>query len=338
MASVRYAVQSLARGRRGAVSTLVVEQVKPSVVDIGVFAHNEAKNIRNVLRSLTVREGGPWTSRRILVFSSSEDGTNEAVEEFAQADQRVCLVREQTRRGKAASINRFLQSSNADICVVLSADVVPDEGAVDALVGALRDPRVGLVGAAVVPTNTANTFFGFVSHLMWRLHSRFGKVGEMIAFRRELVPSIAETTSVDEAFVQMVVGNKGMKTACVHNAVVWNRGPDNIVDFMRQRSRIFSGHVKLALQFGAKMPTMDGGFVKNAAGFAVQEGGKIRRRAGLSVWKATVWLALAATLEALARLDGITSLTLKGEETVWKQVRSGRSPLGVDVQDPGGAA
>lgn len=302
-----------------------------------MFAHNEAKNIRNVLRSLTAR-GGSRTPRKISVFSSSEDGTNEAVAEFEQADRRVCLVREQTRQGKAASINRFLRSSDADICVVLSADVVPDEGAVDALVRALRDPCVGLVGAAVVPTNPANTFFGFVSHLLWRLHGRFGKVGEMIAFKRELVPSMVETTSVDEAFAQMIVRNKGMKTMCVPDAVVWNGGPDNIADFMMQRSRIFAGHVKLASQLGGKVPTMDGRFVRDAAGFAFQESEKIKRRAGLSVWKMAVWLILAATLEALSRVGGVVSLILKGEDTVWKQVRSGRSPLYTNGSDLVGAA
>ncbi|MDG6919931.1 MAG: glycosyltransferase [Nitrososphaerota archaeon] len=336
---MRYAVQPAGRGRRGPVPTLVVEQVsKSSTVDIGVFAHDEVKNIRNVLRSLMATQAGSGARRRISVFSSSKDGTNEAVEELAHADRRVRLVREQTRQGKAASINLFLQSSAADICVVVSADVVPDEEAVDALVGALSNPTVGLAGATVIPTNPADTFFGFVSHLLWRLHGRFGKVGEMIAFKRGLVPSITGTTSVDEAFVQAAVGNKGMKTACVPDAVVWNGGPDNIVDFMRQRSRIFSGHVKLALQFGAKMPTMDSGFVKNAAGFAVQESGKIRRRAGFSVWKGAVWLALAATLEVLARFYGIVSLALKGEDTVWKQVRSGRAPLGTNGSDPVGAA
>ncbi|MDG6982838.1 MAG: glycosyltransferase [Nitrososphaerota archaeon] len=303
------------------------------MVDIGIFAHNEAKNIRNVMRPLMAREADSGAPRRISVFSSSEDGTNEAVEEFARADRRVHLVKEQTRQGKAASIDRFLRSSDADICVVLSADVIPDEGAVDALVGALNDPRVGLAGAAVIPTNAANTFFGFVSHLLWCLHGRFGKVGEMIAFKREFAPSISQATSVDEAFIQVIVGSRGMKTLCAPGAVVWNRGPDNAVDFLTQRSRIFSGHLKLALEHGRKIPTMDRRFIRDAIGFAVQESARIRRSTRLPVWKTTIWLILAATLEAFARLGGVVSLAVKGEDTVWTQIRSGRAPVGTEGED-----
>lgn len=328
MASARAALDPTGRGRRGSVPALAVEQVpKPSTVDVGVFAHNEAANISNALLSLAAGRIDAGKLRRMLVFSSSFDGTNEIVDDLARSDGRIALVRERTRDGKAASVNRFLKSSDADICVVLSADVVPDIGAVDALVEALDDPEVGLAGATVVPTNSAETFFGYVSHLLWGLHGRFGKVGEMIAFRRCLVPEIADTTSVDEAFVQVVVSRKGKGAVCVPDAVVWNRGPGNVSDFMRQRSRIFAGHMKLATELGAKVPTMDYGFFKDAVRLAVQESDRVRRRSGIPAWKAAAWLVLAGFLEAMARIEGALTLVTSGEQTVWKQVPSGRSPF-----------
>ncbi|MDG7012783.1 MAG: glycosyltransferase [Nitrososphaerota archaeon] len=328
MTSVRAALDLAGRGRRGPFAALAVEHVaRSSTVDVGVFAHNEAANIRNVLLSLTAQRILPTSLRKVLVFSSSYDGTNEVVDELARRDSRIILVRERTRDGKAASVNRFLKSSDADICVVLGADVVPDIGAVDALVEALNDPGVGLVGATVVPTNRANAFFGYVSHLLWGLHGRFGKVGEMIAFRRCLVPGIADTTSVDEAFVQVIVSRKGKRAVCVPDAVVWNRGPGNVSDFMRQRSRIFAGHMKLAAELGAKVPTMDYGFFKDAVRLAVRESDRVRRRSGIPAWKAAAWLVLAGFLEAAARVEGVLTLVTSGEQTVWKQVPSGRSPF-----------
>ncbi|MDG6919834.1 MAG: glycosyltransferase [Nitrososphaerota archaeon] len=328
MASARAALDPTGRGRRGSFPALAVEQVaRSTTVDVGVFAHNEVGNISNALLSLTAGRIDAGKLRRVLVFSSSFDGTNEVVDELARRDGRIALVREMTRDGKAASVNRFLKSSDADICVVLSADVVPDIGAVDALVEALDDPEVGLAGATVVPTNRAETLFGYVSHLLWGLHGRFGKVGEMIAFRRCLVPGIADTTSVDEAFVQVVVSRKGKRAVCVPDAVVWNRGPGNISDFMRQRSRIFAGHMKLAAELGAKVPTMDYGFFKDAVRLAVQESDRVRRRSGIPAWKAAAWLVLAGFLEAAARVEGVLTLVTSGEQTVWKQVPSGRSPF-----------
>ena len=328
MASARAALDPMGRNRRGHSSALAVEQAtRQTTIDVGVFAHNEAANIRNALLSLTAQSAVLSKPRRVLVFSSSVDGTNEVVDELAQRDSRIILVRERTRDGKAASVNRFLKSSDADICVVLSADVVPDIGAVDALVEALNDPGIGLVGATVVPTNRANVFFGYVSHLLWGLHGRFGKVGEMIAFRRCLVPGIADTTSVDEAFVQVVVSRKGKRAACVPDAIVWNRGPGNVSDFMRQRSRIFAGHMKLAAELGAKVPTMDYGFFKAAVRLAVQESDRVRRHSGIPAWKAAAWLVLAGFLEAAARVEGVLTLATSGEQTVWKQVPSGRLPF-----------
>ena len=328
MASARAVLDPTGRARRGSFPALAVAQAaRQTTVDVGVFAHNEAANIRNALLSLMAQRTVPSKLRRVLVFSSSVDGTNEVVEELARRDSRIILVRERTRDGKAASVNRFLKSSDADICVVLSADVVPDIGAVDALVEALDDPGIGLVGATVVPTNRANAFFGYVSHLLWGLHGRFGKVGEMIAFRRRLVPGIADTTSVDEAFVQVVVSRKGKRAECVPDAVVWNRGPGNVSDFMRQRSRIFAGHMKLAADLGARVPTMDYGFFKDAVRLAVQESDRVRRRSGIPAWKAAAWLVLAGFLEAVARVEGALMLVTSGERTVWKQVPSGRSPF-----------
>lgn len=308
-------------------------------VDVGVFAHNEEKNIGNVLRSLAAETVFRNKLGRIFVYSASDDGTDSIVRQLSHVDRRLTLRNEIGRRGKAAAINDFLRESTAETCVVLSADVIPTHGAVELLNAALLDDSVGLAGATVLPTNPRSEFFGFVSHLVWGIHRRFEKVGEMIAFRHDLVQLISDSTSVDEACIQAVVSMKSKRVVCVPDAVVLNRGPDNILDFLAQRSRIFSGHMALARSSRYRVSTMQPGFLLKALKLSIVETRRIANAGHASTMKAVLWLLLAATLESAARFIGAFKLFTSGEQTAWSTIPSTKLPLGSPkTEQPGGRA
>ncbi|MDZ7697215.1 MAG: glycosyltransferase family 2 protein [Deltaproteobacteria bacterium] len=141
-----------------------------------------------------------------------------------------------------------------------SADTVPEAGAIDKLVAPLAVPNVGMTGGRPVPVNTPDTFMGYSAHLMWSLHHlialRSPKLGELIAFRN-IIPKIPEDTAVDEASIEALITQAGYKLHYVPDAVVRNKGPDSIKDFLRQRRRISAGHQYLAAKQGYRVSTTD---------------------------------------------------------------------------------
>ena len=67
------------------------------------------------------------------------------------------------------------------------------------------------------------------------------KCGEMVAFRN-IIKRIPKFTAVDEAVIEGIFHRHNRKLAYAENAIVYNKGPETIKDFIRQRRRIASGH------------------------------------------------------------------------------------------------
>src|SRR5204863_6446333 len=133
------------------------------------------------------------------------------------------------------------------------------DGTIDALLRHFEDPTVGMVGGHPTPVNSETTFLGHAVHLQWRLHDRIAretpKLGEIVAFRN-VVPSIPLDTPVDEISIQALVEQLGYRLVYEPQAIVYNRGPTTVRDFLRQRRRIYAGHLRVADQQGYSAPTM----------------------------------------------------------------------------------
>lgn len=215
-------------------------------VSIGVIAHNEEKSINRLLDSLIRQKEERVRIREIVVVSSgSSDGTDKIVEDFCRADSRVRLVREPKRRGKSSAINLFLKGSRSGVNVLVSGDVVPEGDCIERVCSALVG-NIGIASVRIVPEDNGG-LLGRVIALEWMIHHQVSlrrpKFGEMVAFRG--IDRIAET-SVDEEFIGMLINNAGLGSVYVPEAVVRNCGPRTMKDFIKQRRRIYSGHLELS--------------------------------------------------------------------------------------------
>jgi cellulose synthase/poly-beta-1,6-N-acetylglucosamine synthase-like glycosyltransferase len=213
------------------------------------MAYNEERNIGRLLRALVEQRLSRAEIIEIFVVSSgSTDGTDGIVAEWEGRDPRITLIRQASRRGKASAINLFLERATGDVFVLESGDTVPAEDCVERLVAPFEDPGVGMTGARPVPVDDESTFMGFVVHMLWRLHHKLAlrhpKLGEMVAFRN-FVTSIPTDTAVDEASIEAIVVQRGLRLAYASDAVVRNKGASTVGDFLRQRRRIYAGHLWL---------------------------------------------------------------------------------------------
>lgn len=231
---------------------------------IGITAYNEAANIGNLLEHMLEQRLETVAVQEIIVVASGcTDQTEAIVQKFMGRDGRIRLLSQPRREGKASAMNLFIREAANDVMILCSADLQPEATAVEYLVAPFADPEVGMTGCHPVPVNDPETFMGFAVHLQWKLHHALNmsggfKGGEMVGFRR-LFARIPYHTAVDEASVEPIVRGQGYKVQYCPDAIVYNKGPENVADFLRQRRRIYAGHLELASVLGYKVSTMSGG-------------------------------------------------------------------------------
>jgi cellulose synthase/poly-beta-1,6-N-acetylglucosamine synthase-like glycosyltransferase len=294
--------------------------VKPTI-SFGICAYNEEKNIGNLLQSIQSQNTEKFQINQIFVISSAcRDKTDEITENFHAKDPRIELIKEPQRNGKAAAINLFLKVAKGDICILISADTVIPPNSLELVCSPFLNPKVGMTGGHPIPVNNPASFMGFVSKYIWELAHQLSlsdpKLGEYIAFRNVLREISAET-AVDEAFVEVEIKNKGYTIAYVPEAIVYNKGPATVKDFLKQRRRIYSGHLHL----------------KNTKNYKVSSMGvfklmKIVVRSIKPDWRFILWTPAAVFLEFYARCLGSYDFYVKKRNPYkWEMVPSTKATI-----------
>jgi biofilm PGA synthesis N-glycosyltransferase PgaC len=288
---------------------------------VGIMAYNEEANIAQAIATiLEQRLSCGHIAELIVVASGCEDRTCEIVADIARGDSHVRLIEQERREGKASAINLFIEAAQSPVLLMVSADVLVKEGTIDALLVHFVDPKVGMVGGHPTPVNPEGTFLGHAVHLQWRLHDRIArrspKLGEIVAFRN-VVPSIPRDTAVDEISIQALITQLGYKLVYEPQAVVYNRGPATISDFLRQRRRIYAGHLRVREQQAYSAPTMSGLRVSRAL---LGSGCFASPRAG-------VWSLGTVGLEVAARALGRYDIMRRRPQHIWEVCASTKDQI-----------
>jgi biofilm PGA synthesis N-glycosyltransferase PgaC len=232
---------------------------------VGITAHNEEGNIGQLLEAMLAQKlYKAEISEIIVVASGCTDRTVEIVQSYMARDPRIRLFVQERREGKTSAVNVFLQNARESICVLESGDTLPREDSVENLVRMFENPAVGMTGAQKVPVNTPDHIVGYLSHLRLKLEHQLcleiPRLGEMIAFRK-VFDHIPPDVAMDEAFVEALVIRRGLQVCYAPDAVVFNMGPDNLRDFIKQRRRNYAGHLYLKEKYGYRVSSLDTGRV-----------------------------------------------------------------------------
>lgn len=290
---------------------------------IGIAAHNEEANIGRLLQRLQAQQLTVVAPSEILVVSSgSTDRTDAIVGEWLTREPRLQLLVQPRREGKASAINLILRQARERVVVISSADLLPEVDAIEKLVAPFADPEVGMTSCRPVPVDDPDTFMGFCTHLLWNLHHQINlrsfKAGEMIAFRR-IFERIPYKTSVDEASIEPVIRGQGYGVRYVPDAIVYNKGPATVADFLRQRRRIYAGHLDVEQLLGYSVSTMSG---LKILGLLLRQLDWRPRR--------FVWTWGVVALEAYGRYLGRRDYRRRRDHSVWDIAASTKRLSGTD--------
>ena len=278
---------------------------------IGIMAHNEAANIGRLLELIRAQRTATVSIAEIVVVASGcTDETESIVCGQTRRDPRIRIVVQTHREGKASAINEFLRQTQEKIVVLCSADLLPAPDAIEQLVAPFKDPELGITCARPVPVNDPGTFMGFAAHMLWNLHHQVNlvafKAGEMIALRK-IFERIPYHTAVDEASIEPVIRGQGFSVLYVATALVYNKGPETVRDFLIQRRRIYAGHLAVRDLLGYSVSTMSG---RRVLGMVLRNL-DMRPRPFLWTWG-------VAAIEVYGRFLGFRDYKKRRDHSVWQ--------------------
>ncbi|MBI2621683.1 MAG: glycosyltransferase [Candidatus Levybacteria bacterium] len=281
-------------------------------ISIGVTSFNEEQNIERLIHSLLFQKLKSSSISEILVVSSgSTDQTNSIIKKIHKKNPKVKLITQKKRLGKASAVNLFLTSAKEDVVILSSADLLIPSDTIEKMIKPFKSKDIGIVGSRPIPVNDPKTFFGFASHLIWDLHHHISlnssKMGEFIAFRK-IFKRIPVTSAVDEASIEALIRGQGYKAYYVSNARVYNKGAENLREFIARRRRIYAGHLETKNKYSYKVSTISNSKIL----LALLKNFKFTRRF-------IIWTPLVIALEILSRFLGLIDYKFYPKKhTVWK--------------------
>src|SRR6266700_774787 len=292
--------------------------VKRVGCSIGIMAYNEEANIARTIHAVLAQHGPSILIEEVIIVASGcTDRTVPIVSEIAEREPRVILCVQEKREGKASAINLFLKKATSEVAVLIGADVIPEDSAIEQLCSPFLNPEIGMVGGRPVPVNDVSTFMGHAVHLLWRLHDRLArahpKLGEVIAFRN-VISGIPTNSAVDEISIQALISQLGYKLIYKPECIVYNKGPLTVRDFLKQRRRIYAGHLKVRSQQNYEASTMKiSPIIRQVIA---------TRDFTLSTPRQAIWTLGTIALEGYARIQGHYDYMRKKEHHIWQMVDS----------------
>ncbi len=284
-------------------------------ITIGVAAYNEEQNIKKFLESLLIQKLIKIIISQIVIVSSgSTDKTNEIVASFVSRYPFIKLIKQKKRLGKAAAVNVIIKNAKEDLIILSSADLLIKKDSIEKLTIPFKDEKVGIVGCHPIPLNKKDTFFGFSAHMLWELHHirslKFPKMGECIAFRK-VFKRIPVSSAVDEANIESIIKKKSYKAVYAYDAVVYNKGAENLRDFIKQRRRIYAGHLATKHEHNYQVSTISGTKIF----FLLMQNFTILRYPIL-------WASAVMLLEIYSRFLGFVDYKTNYQHAIWQRIES----------------
>jgi len=190
-----------------------------------------------------------------LIVSAPDKETELIVKDYKKKHKNV-IYHKDAGLGKVHALNEAFKICNGRIIILTDGDVYLGSNAINEIVDAFNDKKVGCVSGKPVTLNERSNMLGYWSHLLSdaahniRLNPRTPNFletsGYLFAFLnngtiKELPHDVAEDSITPYFFYK-----KGCSIRYAPEAVVYVKNPSNLKDFIKQRKRTSASHDKLS--------------------------------------------------------------------------------------------
>jgi cellulose synthase/poly-beta-1,6-N-acetylglucosamine synthase-like glycosyltransferase len=206
---------------------------EPPSLALLVPARNEAAVLPRLLAALSRLDYPAAKLSFVLVSDGSTDATAPMFRAWAATRTDTRVLELSGRQGKAAALNAGLGAVDADLVVVVDADLPPPPDFVQELARAFADPRVGAAAAYLAPENAdQNMITRYAAVNMW-VHQLVTSAGAdrlglnpqtlgAAAYRRTALESIGGFASVpisEDVATSGMLSQRGWRVRFVRSAV-----------------------------------------------------------------------------------------------------------------------
>ena len=194
----------------------------------------------------------------IVVNSASKDRTSSIVQE--KFGNKVILLQEEERRGKAHAINLAINICRGEILIITDGPTLYSNDTISQLVRSLTDSSVGAVTALYQIPNACENQVTVSEQAFWsykdkirilesKAHSTSWLSGEACAFRKKIVNRVDEDTLADDANIALQTLSRGYRVFVNENCFFSEKSPSEFKDYFRSKIRRTLGGLIETLRF-----------------------------------------------------------------------------------------
>lgn len=243
---------------RQAATVGVKRYQKNPFISIIIPVYNEESVIERRLNNI-LESSYPSNKMEIIVIDSgSSDNTSRIIK--SRFNDKVTLVQEALRHGKAHAVNLGLSMSGGEIIILTDGPTLYEKDTIARIVESFDDPSIGGVTVLYeIPNNKDNQIVDSESHL-WAYKERMrlleSKVfstswlsGEACAFRKCSIDKIPEDTLADDSNIALQLISKGYKVIVNDRSYFIEKSPSTAMDYFEIKTRRALGGLQETLRF-----------------------------------------------------------------------------------------
>lgn len=223
-------------------------------IDFLIFTYNEEITIEQKIKN-TLKLNYPKSKLKIYIIDSgSTDKTVEIANKYK--NQKVMIIKENERRGKASAINQAIKKTNSEIIFFTDANAFLEKEAVKKIVKHFCNKKIGGVCGRFEVKSTkgkivsegGKIYWGKIERILREGESIIGSVihltGEISAIRRKAFTKLNNKNLGEDFDLTLKIIAKGYKLVYESDTYAFERAPDNLKDFFTQKRRIIAGSLQ----------------------------------------------------------------------------------------------
>jgi cellulose synthase/poly-beta-1,6-N-acetylglucosamine synthase-like glycosyltransferase len=227
-------------------------------VSILIPVYNEESVIENRINNI-FQSNYPKDKIEIIVIDSGSDDKTRLIIQSKFQDK-VTLITEVVRSGKAHAINLGLQSARGDIIILTDGTTLYDKETILQLIKPFSDETIGAVSAFYDVPNSEDSHVTASERKFWIFKDKLRLLesivestswlsGEACAFRNKFKVKIHEDTLADDSNIALQLISKGQRVVVNKNARFRERSPTEFSDYIKIKSRRALGGLLETLRF-----------------------------------------------------------------------------------------
>ncbi|MBI1781754.1 MAG: glycosyltransferase family 2 protein [Sphingobacteriales bacterium] len=222
-----------------------------------VAAYNESAFIETKIQNTLSVKYPEDKLKLIFITDGSDDGTREIVQKYPQ----IINYHQQGRKGKAAALNRVMETITTPIVVFSDANTNLNKNALISLAIKYADAGIGGVsGEKKVVLSTSENQQGIGEGLYWKyesflkkqesqFYSIVGSAGELFSIRTALFKPIPSHIILDDFYTALTINQQGYKIAYEPGAFAIETPSASLADEQVRKVRIAAGAFQVSFKF-----------------------------------------------------------------------------------------